>query len=307
MSNEELAVRIKGGETSFYSQLWTQCEQLFRHKAYSYYFSNKDRADSAGQSADDLFNSCFLALLKAVEIFDPKSGYTFLTYCRYPMLHEFRVLMGIRSRHREPLNDFNNLSLDETVSDEEGSKIYSELVEDPESLTPFEEIIDRQYILTLRADLEAALDTFTEREADIIRNHYFEGVPVEQIVVKYGITRQAGSVIKINTLRSLRKCTEIKRYHDYIILREAYCHIGLNAWKVSGVSSVERAVEMAEWVTELIAELDDTEYMILRTHYEEGMSIRHIAWLFQLSTGYVKDLCMSMSKRFIQEQEQDAS
>jgi RNA polymerase sigma factor (sigma-70 family) len=301
MSNEELAVLIKAGETSHYSQLWTQCERFFRHKAYSYYFRNKDRTDSAGQTADDFYNSCFLALVKAVESYNPESGYTLLTYCKYPMLNEFRSLMGTRSSRRDPLNDYNNLSLDKTVSDEEGSEIYSELVEDPESLTPFEEMTDRQYTLKLRTDLEAALDTLTEREADIIRSHYFKGIPVEQIAVKYGVTRQVGNVIKANALINLRRCAEIKRYHDDIISREAYCHIGLNRWKVSGVSSVERAVEMAEWVTELIAELDDTEYMILRAHYEEGMSIHHIARIFRLSAGYVKDLCKSMSKRFKQE------
>jgi RNA polymerase sigma factor (sigma-70 family) len=242
MSNEELAVKIKAGETSLYSQLWTQCERFFRVKANNYYYHNRNRADGAGQTVDDFYNSCFLAMVNAVEDFNPESGYTFLTYCTLPMKKVFRSLIGIRTSRRNPLDDCN--SLDETVPDGETS--FVEMTADPESLTPFEEMTERQDTLTLRAELEAALDTLPEREADIIRRHYFEGISLTQSAAQYGVTPQRVRDIELQGFRSLRKHKEIARYHDDIIFREAYRNTGFTAWRTSGISSVERAIEKAD-------------------------------------------------------------
>ncbi|MDR0986521.1 MAG: sigma-70 family RNA polymerase sigma factor [Ruminococcus sp.] len=286
MSNEELAVLIKAGETALYSQLWTGCERYFRKRSNSYYRHNENRAKGAGQTAEDFYNACFFAMVNAVESFDPESGYTYLTYTNYHILNEFRSLIGIKLKRRNPLDDSS--SLDETAQD--GETAYIELIEDPESLEPFEEIAEREDTLMLRAELEAAIDTLPEREADIIRRHYFEGIPVEQIAERIGVSRKRGYDLERRGLDSLRKIDKLERYHDDIISHEAYHHTGLNAWKTSGVSSVERAVEMAERLTTRRAELNDNEYIILKV-YSEGMPVTAIARMLHISPGYVKRLC----------------
>jgi RNA polymerase sigma factor (sigma-70 family) len=244
MSNEELAVRIKAGETSLYSQLWTQCERFFRKKAFNYYSHNRNRADGAGQTIDDFYNSCFFVMMNAVQGYDPESGYTFLTFCKFPMKNVFRSLIGSRTRRKEPLNDCK--SLDEIVPDSEGETSFVEMTADPESLTPFEEMSAKNDNVILRSELEAALDTLPEREADIIRRHYFEGIPVTQTAAQYGFSRKYAYDLERRGLDSLRAREEIERYHDFVISREAYKHTGLKSWRTSGVSSVERAVEKAQ-------------------------------------------------------------
>jgi RNA polymerase sigma factor (sigma-70 family) len=286
MSNEELAVLIKAGETALYSQLWAGCERYFKLRAYSYYTRNRNRADSAGQTTEDFYDACFFAMVNAVKSFDPESGYTFLTYTKYHILNEFRSLIGIKLKRRNPLDDCS--SLDETAQD--GETAYIELIEDPESLEPFEEIAEREDTLMLRAELEAAINTLPEREADIIRRHYFEEIPVERIAECIGVSRKRGYDLERRGLDSLRECEEIAKYHDEIISREAYHNTGLTAWKTSGVSSVERAVEMAERLTTRRAELNDTEYIILKV-YSEGMPVTVIARMLHISPGYVKRLC----------------
>jgi RNA polymerase sigma factor (sigma-70 family) len=242
MSNEELAVRIRGGETSLYSELWSGCERFFRYKAGKYYERHENQAKSAGQTVDDFYNACFFAMVNAVERFDPESGYTFFTFTKYHILNEFRSLLGIRLKSRNPLDDCN--SLDETMPD--GETPYVENTADPESLTPFETMTDKLDTVTLRAELEAALDTLPEREADIIRRHYFEGIPVKETAELYGVSRKYGYDLERQGLDRLKQIDEIARYHDDIISREAYHHNGLAAWKKSRVSSVERAIEKAE-------------------------------------------------------------
>jgi RNA polymerase sigma factor (sigma-70 family) len=201
-----------------------------------------EQSRGAGQTAEDYYNVCYFAMRYGVEQYDPERGFKLISFMTFPLLNEFNLLLGRKTRRRNVLNDC--LSLDVTAED--GETPYIEIIEDPESLTPFEEMSDKQDTLILRAELKAALDTLPEREADIIRTHFFKGVPVEQTAERYGISRKRGYEIERRGLDSLRECEEIARYHDDIISREAYHYTGFNAWKTSGVSSVERAVELAE-------------------------------------------------------------
>ena len=67
MNNEDLAVKIQGGERELLPQLWEQVERFVRQQAYR-------RTCMGAVDHEDLYQSGFLAVVKAVGSYDPGHG-----------------------------------------------------------------------------------------------------------------------------------------------------------------------------------------------------------------------------------------
>lgn len=157
MSNEELALQIKAGNTELYAELWKNTEKLMIWKINKLYNIQSPRFARAGLELDDLKQLAFFALIAAVEAYDPQKSYAFSSYISFHLRNTIAAALGIRSSRRDPLN--NCTSLDMLVGEDEDITI-GELFADPDSDCPFDEIADNDLIAACRRDLEKSCQSF---------------------------------------------------------------------------------------------------------------------------------------------------
>ena len=94
-SNEQLAERIQAGETGLMGSLWEQLERFFHRRTGQFYRQHEAACRYAGVEPEDLLQSCFIALHKAVQDYKAESGYKLTTYLHRHMQGLSRRSAGI--------------------------------------------------------------------------------------------------------------------------------------------------------------------------------------------------------------------
>lgn len=87
----------------------------------------------------------------------------------------------------------------------------------------------------------------TDRQYDIINQHYKSNKTLEQIAIAYNITPQRVRQIEQQGFKMLKNDEIFKQWakeFDYVC--DIAYHYGFNSWKYSNTSSVEKAVELKE-------------------------------------------------------------
>jgi RNA polymerase sporulation-specific sigma factor len=247
MTNEELAIRIQGGESDLLGELWQQNIGAFHNKAYQLYNSRREQCTAAGVEADDVVQCCYFALCDAVKAFNPDKEYPFLSYIKYPLKTQINALLGVRTAKRDALNE--SRSLDAPIDNDEGSTLLDFQV-DPNSGAEYEAVIDDVFQVELHAALENTLDRLPADRAAIIRGRYFDGKTQSEIAAELGVSGSRVYFLEQDALHKLRGYTTLQAFHDEVLTHWAYKHTGLKAFRETGYSSVERAVEKADELTE---------------------------------------------------------
>lgn len=243
MTNEEMAIRIKAGESDLIEALWEQNKRLIHWKANGLFIKYRERCIKAGVEYDDIMQVAFLALCNAIRDFDPSTGYKLMTYLNFPLRNGFSTLIGIRNRGRNPLNDYVSLNI---VIGEEGTTELVELQLDPESETPFEAVLEDLYNIELRNALENSLSKLPPKQAIAIRGRYFDGKTQKDIAAETGITHQNVHNLQRDGFTRLRRDRKLKEYCDDILSNYAYKRTGYNSFRNNMASSVEMAVIKAD-------------------------------------------------------------
>ena len=246
-TNEELAVMIQQGQTELYAELWEQVKRFFYRQAMKYYNGHKEKCTAAGIELDDVEQAAFLALADAVRAYKPEQGFTLLSYAGLNLKNRFRELYGIRSVGRvTPLNECR--SLDEPLPGTEdiflGDTIFDESAE-----IDFDNATDRAYSEKLHEALDSALDTLDERSEKVIRQRYYEGKTLRLVAKDMSISAESVRQIEVKAFHKLRQGKNTKMlsgFCDDVLARYAWHGTGLNAFKNTGASSVERAMEYAD-------------------------------------------------------------
>lgn len=231
MSNEELAARVKAGDTAAAAQLWEQNTGLLTLISGRLYYAFRDRATSAGVTWDDVQQIGYMAILAAAKGFDPETGVKFSTYLPYHVRKEFYQLIGMRTERsrKEPLCCAGSIDAP-LVADDADSGTLSEVIPDPEAAALLENAEAQIWNTQLHEALERCLDSIGQTEADVIRRRYFKGEPMTDIAEAY--------------MRRPQISRHLRDYHSEIVSR-AYRYTGFGAWKTGG-SSPERWAEWAE-------------------------------------------------------------
>ena len=127
MTNEELVVLIQAGERDRLPQLWAQVERFVAVQAHKRLVLS---AGLGGVEFGDLYNAGYLALVAAVDSFDPDAGRSFVSWLALALKKAFAEAGGYRSRRqaRDPLHHAG--SLDAPVS-EDGDGTLGEFQADP--------------------------------------------------------------------------------------------------------------------------------------------------------------------------------
>ena len=173
-SNEELAQMVKSGERDRLIELWQQIRRMALKEAvrWAAYHSN-------GVELDDLEQAGFIALMRAVNGFDPTAGTLFSTWYHRILWTEFEAATGRRTerQRRDPLDAA--VSLDVPVGEDENDTTLEEMIPDPAAAQAFEDVAERMQRERLHAALEAAIATLPPELQAAIRGRYYRGEVVD--------------------------------------------------------------------------------------------------------------------------------
>ena len=242
MTNEELAAAIREGHTELCATLWSQIDQFVKVKANDYLHGE---TSFRGATVEDLQQSGYLAMVAAVNGYDPNKGVMFLTYFELCLRTQFAVACGSRSHKTKHDPIHSAVSLDQAI-DEDGITSLIELQPDLED--KYQDIEDKIQNEQLHNTLEKALNQLTEGEAVAIRKRFYEGATYTDLAKKTGksITTVTNDMDK--SLRKLRARARQTGLDQFIDQRTNF-YISTNFEK-SFTSPVERIVLLRERIME---------------------------------------------------------
>ena len=253
MTNEEWAIEIQEGRED-YTALWEQVRRFVCQQANRYFAMYCGSCTRAGVELDDLIQCGFMALRDAVRAYRPENGYSLLAYMKYPLLNHFRAACGVRTARRDPLN--NCASLDKPVGDE-GDTTLGDLQPSQSAAQDMEAALERAYMRELHEAIGKALDTLDTVQRDTLRRRFWNGDTLQAMAKDTGVTPEVIRQREAKALRRLRRgpCVKLlKPFVDEIRAGYAWRGTSWGAWKSTGVSSVEKAVEKTD---ELIRRLSE--------------------------------------------------
>ena len=129
MTNEELVLRIKAGETSLMDELWSQVYKFAYMRAGKFFNTYADRCQSFGLELEDIQQESFFAIYKAVEGFKPEQGVVFLTYAGYCLKKAFfdMTKMNYKGWQKNAVHSCS-CSLDAPISTNDGEYSLADIL-----------------------------------------------------------------------------------------------------------------------------------------------------------------------------------
>jgi len=243
-TNEELALRIKAGDSEAVAALWEQTKKLAYQFAFQFYNRSMASCASAGVTLEDVKQEGFLVVLDAARAFDEAKGFKFTSYISFHAKNRFNALIGIRGGAGKKLLNCAD-SLDELLPGTEDVTI-ADSIPDENAAQAFEDAEQEMYWQQLRGAMEQALVTLDEQQERTIRSRYYQRMTLEAIAQQDGTTRERIRQLEAKGLRGLRKprCRQLLRPFT-VEYQRAYNGTGFSSWKDRG-SVEERLLERAE-------------------------------------------------------------
>lgn len=169
MTNEELATLIQSGERERLLDLWQQVRRFAMQQANRW-----ARIGRGGVTVADLEQTAFLALMNALERWEPDRGPFFHLYTL--CLKDSFTVATMQRTQRDRLDplDFCE-SLEEPLRDDPDAGTLADVVADPSAEQAVEGVAERDYLTQRRAEVRRALDGLPadQRRAVVLR--YWRG------------------------------------------------------------------------------------------------------------------------------------
>lgn len=257
MTNEELVSIIQQGKKQFLVDLWAQVEGLVKWQAKRTMSGIRGMSSNCGVEFDDLYQSGYLALVKAVDTYKSDMGMTFAGWLIFYLRSAFAQVSGFCTQKQrcDPLRF--SLSLNAPLKDEDGAT-FEDIQADPESSTGFEDIEQEIYIHGLREALEAELAQIPPREAEILRQRYYSDFPLEQVADAFRISVTRVQQLEAQGLKRLRNPQRLERLEAYVESRTPYfLQVGPAQFQRTHESSVEKIVLIRERLRRIGQEYDE--------------------------------------------------
>lgn len=260
MTNEELACRLQHGDTEALWPLWTGVERFARLIVRRY-------TATAAVDADDLLQCAFIGVREAALAYDGQGS--FLTLMGWRVRKECRKALGMYGSRREVEV---GASLDAPVSDDEDA--LGDLIPD-DSLPGSTDALELE---ELRRDVRAAVDALPDREAQIIRAHWFDDLTLAQAGQALGISAERARQIEQRALERLSRNPMLRRLYRPPERCSDLRQTGLAAFRNSRASSVERdALSGIEAQKRALRREELAFIRGLREHVAEGLFPQEIA------------------------------
>lgn len=234
MSNEELVQRIQRGE-DLYGELWGECSGLVAWKARQVLAALDGKG---GVDLDDLVNSGFLAMVAAVESYQPENG-AFSTWLMYHLKTAFAEVTGYRTRRsrNDPIQ--YAVSLSTPLSDEGEAGELIDVIPDPGGVAGLDGVEEQEYRRQLCQAMDEVLSKLPGDLQDVTVRRYLEGLTQEQTAAQMGSTRSKVMRREQEAMRALRKPSNLDRLRPFLYF-DYYLGTGIASFRSSGLSVQER-------------------------------------------------------------------
>ena len=244
MSNEELVAEIQAGSVELMGQLWEQVAGLIKWKAKRI-MTVLEGCPGRGVEFEDLCQSGYLAMVAAVDTYDPAAGGTFSTWLMYHLKTAFAEATGYRTQkgRQEPLNNY--LSLDTPLTDDADSDDLMDVVADPAGLQWREHLEESMWRKQLQEAVGAALSTVPEQYREILRLRYWEDMTLEDVGDLRGISKERVRQMENKGIRILRQPKTASQLYTFCDF-DFYGGTGLGAFRYGGMSVQERYLVVEE-------------------------------------------------------------
>ncbi len=182
-------------------------------------------AANGALDVEDLEQLAALAMMEALKTWEPDGGTSFIGWYRYFVQEACAQALGLKGRNRA--EHYQKVSIDAPIGGDDDELTLADTLED-KTLPGMTDAIE---LTELQEDVRAAIDRLPPAQAEIVRLHDLQGVPLHKIGTTY--TRQAHKI----AMNHLRKDYHLRAYAPYYTR-----HKGLSAFKTSFSSVVEDAV-----------------------------------------------------------------
>lgn len=164
----KIAVSVQSGDGEVLT-LWEMCRRYAMQQATRWFRAFEG---SGGVELDDLEQSAFIGLLKAVQTWKPESG-AFSTWYTIQLKAVFVEAYGMRTKRtrEDPLNKYH-LSLDTPLDEnEDGSFTIADVLPDEAAEEAFEDVEQRDF----QQAVQAALAQLPDAQRDAIISEFWLG------------------------------------------------------------------------------------------------------------------------------------
>lgn len=233
MTNEELVALIQAGDRDKLLELWEQVEKFIALQASRrIVFTN----GLGGVTAEDLYQSGYIALVAAADSYDPEAGCSFIGWLALALKTAFAEAGGYRTAKRDPL--LGAASLDTPLEDSEST--WADLQEDPAAAQALQDIEEDIWLGQLREALATAMAELPDIQAETIRRRYYAGQTLKQTADSTGVYPETARQREQKALRALRRRLELRQFVEE--RTPYYLRVGVDAFQRTGESAVERIV-----------------------------------------------------------------
>ena len=251
MSNEQLALRVRGGDPAALEQLWEQVKDYARSVVKRY--ASKPYAET-----EDYLQTAFLGVRAAALAFDPSRG-SFLTVADWYIR---RACSQFYRWHRR--GEVETISYDVPMNaDDPGGGDFRDSFPD-ESIGDPTEGLERADMVR---DVRAAIGELNPRYQRIIGQKYYQNMPLEAICRAQGVSAARISQIEKNALKQLGRSKHLipyKRYYAPIkgVGMSAFRHYGESAVEHTALRNVERQqkAELRAFMRHVLESVDQGYY-----------------------------------------------
>lgn len=171
MTTDEIAAAVQAGQADRL-ELWEAVRRFAYGRAYRWCKAAEGRG---GVELEDLVQCSFLALVEALETWDPKAG-AFITLYGLKLKAAFTEATGQRTK-RDQLDPLEQaLSFDAPLTDREGEPFtLADTIEDKRAAASFEDIEERDRLDRLHAAMMAALSALTAEQRASVVGYFIHG------------------------------------------------------------------------------------------------------------------------------------
>lgn len=259
MTNEELVVLIQNGDQERIPELWEGVVGFVKRQAQKYMSIHEKNGVYWALTFDDLVNSGFCVLHKAISTYEPQKS-SFVGWYKFFLQSAFNEAAGFRTKRafNDPVR--TAACLDAPCHDCDDLLLVG-VVEDPKSVEMLE---DKTFNEELHEALEAALSVISPKQSKVLRLRYYEGLTHTQIGERIGMAKQTAQQRELKGLAALRSpeiACKLRPFiqYDFYSGSGFYQGTGIGAFERNGMSMQERYMILTE----------DKEYMEEQQHKQE--------------------------------------
>lgn len=182
MSNEEIVMLVQAGDSSKLLELWKGVERFVWQQANRRYSLSNGLG---GITAEDLYQSGYIALVSAVDSYDHAAGKAFVGWLSLALKTQFAEAGGYRSRKqaRDPLHRAGSLDMPARGDDLDDGDPLAELLPDPAAEAAFEAVAEHDRLDRLQAAVRNAVDELPEDQRAAVIGRYWNNQKVDSKIL----------------------------------------------------------------------------------------------------------------------------